>query len=139
VGIVAAAYHFLGSSSGSTVQTTSSAATTAPPATTSSVQKFVEVSGIRFSEDPKNKKKAQVRFMVTNHSDSDLLGMIGTVTLWGHTPKSEKYLVGTFPLTADVKAQSYQEKTAPLDTKLEYIELPDWQFLTIDLQITSPQ
>jgi hypothetical protein len=106
-------------------------------AKTSSVQKYVEVSGIRFTED--KKRDIVVKFTVTNHSDADLTGLAGNVTIWGRTQKSEEDAVGTFAFKADVPPQSSQEVTAPLTTKLKIYELPDWQNVTSDVQITSPQ
>lgn len=101
------------------------------------LQKFVEVSGIRFTEDAK--KHIVVKCMVTNHSDSDVSGLAGNVTIWGRTQKSEEDAVGTFSFTTDVGAQSSKEVSAPLTTKLKIYELPDWQNVTTDLQVTAPR
>jgi hypothetical protein len=109
-----------------------------PVAKTSPVQKYVEVSGIRFIEDPK-KKNIGVKFLVTNHSDADLSGLAGNVTVWARTNKSEEEPVGTFSFTADVPPEASKEVTAPLTTKLKPYELPDWQNVTTDVQITAPQ
>ena len=108
-----------------------------PTAQTSALQKYVEVSGMRFGEDAK--KHVIVKFTLTNHSDADLTGLAGNVTVWARTQKSEEDAVGTFSFTANVPPQTSQEVTAPLTTKLKIYELPDWQNVTTDLQITSPQ
>jgi len=107
-----------------------------PVANTSPVQKYVEVSGIRFTEE---KKRIAVKFLVTNHSDADLSGLAGNVTVWARTNKSEEEPVGTFSFTADVPPDASKEVTAPLTTKLKMYELPDWQNVTTDVQITAPQ
>ena len=109
-----------------------------PVAKTSPVQKYVEISGIRFTEDAK-KKNIGVKFLVTNHSDADLSGLAGNVTVWARTNKSEEEPVGTFSFTADVPPDASKEVTAPLTTKLKMYELPDWQNVTTDVQITAPQ
>jgi hypothetical protein len=106
-------------------------------AKTSPVQKYVEISGIRFTED--KKRDIVVKFTVTNHSDADLNGLAGNVTIWARTQKSEEDAVGTFAFKTDVPPQNSQEVTAPLVTKLKIYELPDWQNVTTDVQITSPQ
>src|SRR5262249_11016130 len=73
-------------------------------AKTSALQKYVEVSGFRFTSDAK--KKVEVKFTVTNHSDADLSGLAGNVTIWGRTQKSEEDAVGTFSFTTNVSPQS---------------------------------
>lgn len=108
-----------------------------PVGKTSPLQKFVEISGVRWSEDAK--KRIVVKFTVTNHSDADLAGLAGNVTIWGRTQKSEEDAVGTFSFAANVGPQASQEVSAPLNTKLKIYELPDWQNVNADLQITSPQ
>lgn len=109
-----------------------------PGAKTSSVQKYIEISGFRFVEDPKN-KKILVKFILTNHSDADLTDLAGNVTIWGRTQKSEEDAVGTFSFKTNVGPTASEEVSAPLTTKLKIYELPDWQNVTTDLQITSPQ
>ncbi|HEY1240262.1 MAG TPA: hypothetical protein VGF16_06875 [Bryobacteraceae bacterium] len=111
--------------------------TAKPGAKPSALQKYMEISGVRFAEDAK--KKLQVKFNLTNHSDADITGLTGNVTIWGRTQKSEEDAVGTFSFMTDVSPQSTRELTAPLTTKLKVYELPDWQNVTTDLQITAPQ
>jgi hypothetical protein len=140
VGLVGGIYWLVGSSHGG--QAASPPANVENPAAkpvakTSPVQKYVEVSGIRFTEDAK--KKMAVKFLVTNHSDADLSGLAGNVTVWARTNKSEEEPVGTFSFTADVPPDASKEVTAPLTTKLKAYELPDWQNVTTDVQITAPQ
>jgi len=108
-----------------------------PGAKTNPLQKYVEISGIRFTEDPK--KKIVVKFVVTNHSDADLAGLAGNVTIWGRTQKSEEDAVGTFSFKASPGPLASQEGSATLTIKLKIYELPDWQNVTSDLQITAPQ
>ncbi len=108
-----------------------------PAAKTSPLQKYVEISGVRWTEDAK--KHIVVKFTVTNHSDADLAGLAGNVTIWGRTQKSEEDAVGTFSFGANVGPQASQEVSAILNTKLKIYELPDWQNVNADLQITAPQ
>jgi hypothetical protein len=139
VGVVGGVYTLVGhggSASASPAATVENPAAKAG-AKTSPVQKYVEVSGVRFTEDKKH--AIQVKFTVTNHSDADLSGLAGNVTIWARTQKSEEDAVGTFAFKADVPPQNSVEVTAPLVTKLKIYELPDWQNVTTDVQITSPQ
>lgn len=108
-----------------------------PGAKPSGLQKYMEISGVRFAEDAK--KKLQVKFNLTNHSDADITGLAGNVTIWGRTQRSEEDAVGTFSFMTDIGPQATREITAPLTTKLKVYELPDWQNVTSDLQITAPQ
>jgi len=138
-----AIYWWVGSSnsSGSAAATTPAATVESPAAKagakTNPLQKYVEISGVRFTEDAQ--KRILVKFVVTNHSDSDLSGLTGNATISGRTQKSEEDAVGTFSFTTNVGPQAFQEVSAPLTTKLKIYELPDWQNVTTNLQITSPQ
>jgi hypothetical protein len=109
-----------------------------PGAATNPFQKYIEISGVRFGEDPKHKGKTVVRFIVTNHSDAELDGISGNVTVWGATRKSEEDAQGTFTFTTDLKPMESKEVSAALNSKLKIYELPDWQNVTTDVQITAP-
>ena len=101
------------------------------------LQKYVEVSGIRFVETPSQETEA--RFVVINHSDADITDLAGTVNIWGRTAKSEEEAAGTFDFKmASLKPNESKEGVAPLRTKLKVYELPDWQNVSTEVQITSP-
>jgi hypothetical protein len=102
------------------------------------LQKYVEVSGIRFVETPRHETEA--RFVVVNHSGADIGELAGTVNIWGRTAKSEEEAAGSFSFKlASLKPYESTEAVAPLATKLKPYELPDWQNLSAEVQITSPQ
>jgi hypothetical protein len=101
-------------------------------------QKFVEVAGVRFGEDPKHKDATVVKFVVVNHSETEIPGLTGTVTLWARPRKSGDDPQGTFGFTATMGPYETKEATAPLVTKLKIYELPDWQNVSADVQITAP-
>jgi hypothetical protein len=109
-----------------------------PGAPVNPIQRFVEIAGVRFVEDPKHKDQTIVRFLLVNHSDADLTGVGGNVTLWGSTRHSEEDAEGSFTFNTDLKSNESKELTEPLNTKKKIYELPDWQNLTADLQVTSP-
>lgn len=109
-----------------------------PGAQTNALQRYIEISGIRFIPDDRKKERTLTRFVVTNHSAADIMGLSGNVTLWGRTQKSEEDAQGTFAFTTDLRPYESKELTAPLETKLKIYELPDWQNATPDVQITAP-
>ena len=101
------------------------------------LQKYVEVSGLRFVETPKHGTEA--RFVVVNHSGADITDLAGTVNIWGRTAKSEEEAAGSFSFKlASLKPYESKEAVAPLTTKLKVYELPDWQNVSAEVQITSP-
>ncbi len=102
------------------------------------IQKFIEVSAVRFLEDPKNKEKVLVKFVLTNHSDADFNNLAGNVTIWASTGGSEEDAEGTFAFTTALRGFESKELTEPLVGSKKIYELPDWQNMTNDVQITAP-
>jgi hypothetical protein len=99
------------------------------------VQKYIEITGLRFAPTTKG---VAVSFVVVNHSDSDLVNLAGTVKVWGLTQKKEEDPVGTFTFQTAMAAQTSKELQMPFATKLKMVELPDWQNVKVDVQITAP-
>ncbi len=99
------------------------------------LQKYIEIAGVRFTAE---KNKPFVKFVVINHAPVDIQGLAGNVTVWGRTQKSEEEAAGTFSFTTNLGPFESKELTAPLNTKLEMVELPDWQNVSTDVQITGP-
>ncbi|MGH9645897.1 MAG: hypothetical protein ACRD4E_03690 [Bryobacteraceae bacterium] len=113
--------------------------TTANSANSSNpVAKYVEIAGFRLSE--KSPGHLQIRFAVINHSEADIGDIAMNVILRTTTAKPSDPPLFTFPVKVDgLGPGSLKEVTADLPTKLRIYELPDWQFLRADFQITSPQ
>jgi hypothetical protein len=107
-----------------------------PGAKTNPLQKYIEVSGVRFVEDAK--KKTMAKFVLINHSPADINGLAGNVTIWGRTQKSEEDAQGTFSFSTNLAPMESKEMSVPLNTKRKIYELGDWQNLTTDVQITAP-
>jgi hypothetical protein len=105
-------------------------------AKTNPLQRYIEVAGLRFVQDAK--KKTLAKFLVINHSEADFTGLAGNVTIWGRTQKSEEDAEGTFSFTTNLGPLESKEVTAPVESKLQIYEMPDWQNITVDLQITAP-
>jgi len=141
VGLVAGVYYVVGYfHGGSSAKPTSAVESPGakPGSAVNPIQKFIEVSSVRFAEDPKNKNKVVVRFVLTNHAETELDGLAGNVTIWASTGRSEEDAEGTFEFTTNLKPLESKELTAPLTGKKKIYELPDWQNMTNDVQITAP-
>jgi hypothetical protein len=137
-GVVAGVYWLVGSSKSNKPTAAVESPAAKPGAPANAYQKYIEIGGVRFVEDAK-KKTTQVRFVLVNHSNADILGLGGNVTVWGRTRNSEEDAAGTFTFTTDLKAYESKDMTVPLTTKLKIYELPDWQNVSTDVQITAPQ
>ena len=107
-----------------------------PGTKTSPLQKYIEISGVRFTADAK--KKTAVMFVIVNHSEADISGLAGNVTVFASTKKSEEDAQGTFSFTTNLGPFAMREMIVPLNTKLKIYELADWQNITTDIQITAP-
>jgi hypothetical protein len=139
IGVIAvlvggALYWFFGRSQ------TTSAVIQAPPAKAAAagenpLQKYIEVTGIRFAPITKG---VEVKFIVINHSDSDLVGLTGTATIFAKTDTGQQIQVGTVKFQTSLGAQGSQELGLPLDTKMKLMEMPDWQNTSVRVEITSP-
>ncbi|SPF40398.1 conserved exported hypothetical protein [Candidatus Sulfopaludibacter sp. SbA4] len=135
VGVVWGIYSLVGRGGSSSSPTAAVANPAAAPGTKPNpYQEFVEISGVRFTQDAK--KKLVVKFVVINHSGADIYGLAATVTVLSHTPKSDSP-VGTFSFKADIGPYQSKDLTEPLDSKLPMVEMPDWQFVKTDVQITA--
>ena len=82
LGVGAGAYwavnYFRGGNPAASTLGTTPAKTQAKP---NPLQKYVEVSGIRFVETPRHETEA--RFVVVNHSGADITDLAGSVNIWG--------------------------------------------------------
>jgi len=140
VGLGAGVYGLVHNFGGGKQAAASAPAETVPAkaqAKESPLQKYVEVTGIRFVSGPKDQIEA--RFVVINHSGADISGLAGAVNIWGRTAKAEEEAAGKFSFSmASLGPYESKEATAPLTTKLKAYELPDWQNVTTQVQITSP-
>ena len=100
------------------------------------LQKYVEVVGIRMVTQD---KKPAARFVVVNHSTAEIANLAANVTLWASTSRSEEDSVGSFSFNlGSLGPNAGKELTEPLKTRLKAYELPDWQNVTAEIQITSP-
>jgi len=140
--VLGGAYYFMQPSSGRTDSVDKAAQPVATAAANDKaaanpLQKYVEVVGIRLVTQD---KKPTARIVVVNHSSAEINGLEANVTLWASTKRSEEDSIGTFKIRINsVGPNGSAETSAPLTTRLKTYELPDWQNLTAEIQITAPQ
>lgn len=117
-------------------------ATESPAAASSAVKrhplsKHIEVTGIRITEDAA--QKAQVQFLVVNHSGADIADLGGTLTLKPRGAKPEHAPLASFEFKVpSLGPYESKELKSTVRANMRAYELPDWQFLQADLEITSP-
>lgn len=88
-----------------------------------------------FQED----KKPTVRFVVVNHSQTEIDNLQANVRLLASTSHSDEDAVGSFSFKLpELAGNSSKDMTEPLKTKMKIYELPDWQNTTASVEITSP-
>lgn len=107
----------------------------ATAATTSGnrLSKYIEATGFRVTED--ERKRLNVRFLIVNHSPADIGDLAGRVYL--KTTEGKSIADFDFKTTRLGPYESI-EFTVVVSTTLRAYEIPDWQFLRADLEITSP-
>jgi hypothetical protein len=110
------------------------------PATTTSkhpLAKYIELAGFRLAESKPG--QLEVKFVAINHSEADL-GEVGlTIRLKTTAAKPEDPPVAEFMAKVpSLGPLEIQDISAKVSTKLRIYELPDWQFMRAEFDITSP-
>lgn len=99
--------------------------------------KHIEVTGIRITED--TAQKAQVQFLVVNHSGADIADLGGTLTLKPRGAKAANAPLASFEFKVpSLGPYESKELKNTVHSNLRAYELPDWQFLETEIEITSP-
>ena len=102
------------------------------------VAKYIELVGMRINE--RRPGTLQVRFAVVNHSDADVGNLEMNVSLRPTTAKPGDPALATFKARVEgLGPEELKEVTVDVPTKLRAYELPDWQFLATDFEITEPK
>ena len=116
---------------------------TAPLAVTSVISgkhplaKYLEIGGFRISEGGAG--KLTVKFAVINHSDADLTALTMMVKLTTTAAKPEDPPIAEFEAKVPpLGPQEVKDAVGTATTKLRVYELPDWQFLKAEAEITAP-
>jgi hypothetical protein len=100
--------------------------------------KYLEVAGFRLSEAKQG--RLTVRFSVINHSDADIADLGLSVGLKPVTAAPGEPPFCTFSVKVPtLSPQEVVNSTGECTTTLRVYELPDWQFIRANFQITSPQ
>ncbi len=139
VGLIAlggGAYYWLLASKRSASQAGAPEATPETTAVTTSgnrLSKYIEATGFRVTED--ERKRLNVRFLLVNHSPADIGDLAGKVFL--KTTEGKSIADFDFKTTRLGPYESI-EFTVVVSTTLRAYEIPDWQFLRGEVQITSP-
>ncbi len=102
------------------------------------IARHIEVTGFRISET--QDKRLEVTFLVVNHSAADIGDLAGKVYLRTvkSSPDEPPIAEFDFKTTRLGPYESVEFKTVA-KTRLRAYELPDWQFLRADVEITSPK
>jgi ABC-type glycerol-3-phosphate transport system substrate-binding protein len=112
---------------------------TAPATTTSKhpLAKYIELAGFRLAESKPG--QLDVKFVAINHSEADLGDLELKIRLKTTAAKPDD------PPVAELQAKvpslgplEIRDIGAKLNTKLRIYELPDWQFMRAEFDITSP-
>ncbi len=109
----------------------------AVPTNKNPLTKYVELVGFRLSEAGPG--KLHVKFSVINHSEADIgdLGLKVTLTTTAAKPGEEPIAVFDAQVPS-LGPQETKDVTVTVPTKMRIYELPDWQFLRGEFEITSP-
>jgi hypothetical protein len=141
LGFAIAALWLAGCSSGTSPsgQTPAPGAASSQPASNANpIARYLELAGFRLDE--KGPGKLQIRFALINHSDADLGDITLQVNVRATTARPGEPPLFSFPATVQgVGPGDVKDVTVEVPTKLRVYELPDWQFLRPDFQVTSPQ
>jgi hypothetical protein len=99
--------------------------------------KYLEVVGFRLAESGAGKLK--ITFAVINHSEADIGDLALKVKLTTTAAKPGDAPVAEFDVQVPALGpQEIKDVSVTVPTKMRIYELPDWQFLRGEFQITSP-
>jgi hypothetical protein len=99
--------------------------------------KYLELGGFRLSE--MGSGKIVVKFAVINHSDADIGDLALSVKLTTTAAKPEDPPITQFDVKVPALGpQEIKDVSATASTKLRIYEMPDWQFIRAEAEITSP-
>jgi hypothetical protein len=112
--------------------------TSAVPIKKHPLAKYVELVGFRLSEAGGGKLK--IKFAVVNHSEADIGDLGVRVRLTTSSAKPDDPPIAVFDSKVpSLGPEEIQDVTASAPSKLRIYELPDWQFIKAEFEITSPQ
>jgi hypothetical protein len=105
--------------------------------TSNPIAKYIELVGFRVRE--RSPGHLVIQFGVVNHSEADIGDVKMTVHLSTTAAKPGDPPLISFPAQVSRLGPSeLKDVTVEVPTKLRVYELPDWQFLKADFEITEP-
>jgi hypothetical protein len=106
--------------------------------TSNSLAKYIELVGLRVTE--RSPGHLVVQFGVVNHSEADVGDVKMNVNLRTTAAKPGDPPLITFPAQVSrLGPNELKDVSVEVPTKLRVYELPDWQFLKADFEITEPK
>ncbi len=99
--------------------------------------KYLELSGYRISETAAG--KLNIKFAVVNHSEADIGDLTLKIRLITTAAKPDDPPITEFEAKVPALGpQEIKDVSASATTKLRIYELPDWQFIRAEVEITAP-
>ncbi len=106
--------------------------------TSNPMAKYIELVGLRVTE--RSKGHLIVQFGVVNHSEAEVGDLKMNVNLGTTAAKPSDPPLITFPAqVSHLGPSELKDAMVEVPTKLRVYELPDWQFLKADFEITQPK
>lgn len=106
--------------------------------TNNPVAKYLELVGLRIRE--RSPGHLVIQFGIVNHSEADIGDVKMTVNLSTTTAKPGDPPLISFPASVSkLGPTELKDVTVELPTKMRVYELPDWQFLKANFEITEPK
>ncbi len=106
--------------------------------TSNSVAKYLELVGFRVTE--RSPGHLIIQFGVVNHSEADIGDVKMTVNVGTTAAKPGDPPLISFPAQVSrLGPTELKDVMVEVPTKMRVYELPDWQFLKADFEITEPK
>lgn len=106
--------------------------------TSNPIAKYIELVGFRVTE--RSPGHLIIQFGVVNHSEADLGDVKMKVNLGTTAAKPGDPPLITFPAeVSHLGPSELKDVSLEVPTKMRVYELPDWQFLKADFEITEPK
>lgn len=106
--------------------------------TSNPIAKYLELVGLRIRE--RSPGHLVIQFGIVNHSEADIGDVKMTVNLSTTAAKPGDPPLISFPASVSkLGPTDLKDVTVEVPTKMRVYELPDWQFLKANFEITEPK
>jgi len=96
--------------------------------------RYVEVTGVRVVADPQ--RRSQLQYLVVNHSNIQITGILLHINVRSADPSSKAPLIQSSAVIPSLGAYESKEIRTDLDTQFRSSEIPDWDHLKVDVQVS---